>query len=87
MVDLLLECPGHGTICPSEAAQKVRPNGWDGLREACRMAARRLVVRGAVEMVQGQRPVDPSTAKGPVRLRRASKFDEAVIELRQPPSG
>jgi hypothetical protein len=87
MVDLLMESPGQGTICPSEAARKIRPNDWDGLREACRMAARRLVARGAVEMIQGQRAVDPSTAKGPVRLRRAPNFERVVADVRLLPSG
>lgn len=35
------------------------------------MAARRLVARGEVQVVQGGRPVDPSTAKGPIRIHRA----------------
>jgi hypothetical protein len=37
--------------------------------EPARQAARRLVARGAVEITQGGRPVDPSTAKGPIRVR------------------
>jgi hypothetical protein len=32
--------------------------------------ARRLVARGEVEIVQSGRVVDPSTAKGPIRIRR-----------------
>jgi hypothetical protein len=39
--------------------------------EPARMAARRLVDRGEVEVLQRGRVVDPSTAKGPVRIRRA----------------
>ena len=35
------------------------------------MAARRLVDRGEVEILQGGRVVDPSTAKGPIRIRRS----------------
>ena len=58
------------TICPSEAARQVDPEGWRELMEPARMAARRLVDRGAVQIVQGGRVVDPSTAKGPIRLRR-----------------
>ncbi len=33
-------------------------------------AARRLVVAGLVEITQSGRVVDPSTAKGPIRVRR-----------------
>lgn len=58
------------TICPSEAARQVDPDGWRELMEPARMAARRLVEKGTVQIVQGGRVVDPSTAKGPIRLRR-----------------
>jgi hypothetical protein len=67
------------TICPSEAARRVAATSaaepdaadWRALMEPARMAARRLVVRGEVEVVQAGRVVDPSTAKGPIRIRRA----------------
>lgn len=61
------------TVCPSEAARAVGGQdeaAWRPLMEPARMAARRLVVRGEVEITQGGRVVDPSTAKGPVRVRR-----------------
>ena len=58
------------TICPSEAARAVDPQGWRALLEPARAAARRLVAAGEIDIVQGGRVVDPSTAKGPIRLRR-----------------
>ena len=58
------------TICPSEAARAVDPEGWPALMERARAAARRLVAAGEIDIVQGSRVVDPSTAKGPIRLRR-----------------
>jgi hypothetical protein len=61
------------TICPSEAARSVDPRGWRDLMEPARMAARRLVDRGDVEILQGGRVVDPSTAKGPIRIRRSRR--------------
>ncbi|GAC1594629.1 MAG: hypothetical protein NVS3B21_16820 [Acidimicrobiales bacterium] len=39
--------------------------------EPARAAARRLVARGAAEIIQGGRVVDPSTAKGAFGLRRS----------------
>ncbi|MFN3197422.1 MAG: DUF3253 domain-containing protein [Bradymonadia bacterium] len=54
----------------SEAAQKVSPLGWMPLMERTLMAARRLVARGELLMLQGGRAVDPSTARGAVHLRR-----------------
>ena len=62
-----------GTICPSEAARRVDAGGWRDLMEPARRAARRLVEAGEVEITQGGRVVDPSTAKGPVRIRRRSR--------------
>jgi hypothetical protein len=38
--------------------------------EDARRAARRLVAKGDVEIVQSGRVVDPSTAKGPFQIRR-----------------
>jgi hypothetical protein len=61
---------GGATICPSEAARAVAPDGWEPLMEPARRAARRLVAAGALEILQGGRVVDPSTARGPIRLRR-----------------
>ncbi len=69
---LLAERGGGGTICPSEASRRVSdPDGdWRGLMQPARNAARRLVGRGLVEILQRGRVVDGSTAKGPIRLRR-----------------
>ena len=41
--------------------------------EDVRRAARRLVAAGAVELVQRGRVVDPSTAAGPVLIRRRAR--------------
>jgi hypothetical protein len=73
IVDLLAARRGGATICPSEAAKAVGgagEEGWRPLMEPTRQAARRLVAAGTVEVTQGGRVVDPSTAKGPIRLRR-----------------
>jgi hypothetical protein len=43
------------------------------LMEPARMAARRLVERGEVQITQGGRVVDPSHAKGPIRIRRSRR--------------
>jgi hypothetical protein len=72
---LLAKRSGDATICPSEAARAVAPHEWRPLMEPARAAARRLVVRGEVDMVQGGHVVDASTAKGPVRIRRRRSGD------------
>lgn len=70
-IDRLLAARRDGaTICPSEAAREVGGDDWRDLMEPARRAARRMVAEGAIEITQGVRVVDPSTAKGPIRLRR-----------------
>ena len=70
ILNLLATRPRHATICPSEAARHVSPDAWRALMDRCRMAARRLVAQNVIDIVQRGRIVDPSTAKGPIRLRR-----------------
>lgn len=58
------------TICPSEVARALAPEAeWRDLMEPVRQAARRLVAKGVLDITQGGRVVDASTAKGPIRLR------------------
>jgi hypothetical protein len=57
------------TLCPSEVARRVGGEDWRKLMEPTRQAARRLVAKGRLEILQGGRRVDPSHAKGPIRLR------------------
>jgi hypothetical protein len=57
------------TICPSEVARAEGGEDWRALMEPTREAARRLVTAGKLDILQGGRVVDPSTAKGPIRLR------------------
>ncbi|MCB1131132.1 MAG: DUF2256 and DUF3253 domain-containing protein [Verrucomicrobiae bacterium] len=72
----LLEArPRNATICPSEAARAVFPETWRDRMEDTRRAARRLAARGRVEVTQRGAPVDPSTAKGPIRLRKTHNAD------------
>jgi len=70
IMDLLSQRAATSTICPSDAARTVSPDGWRDLMEPARRAARRLVAAGEVDITQGGQVVDPSTAKGPIRIRR-----------------
>jgi hypothetical protein len=69
IVELLETRAPGATICPSEAARAVAPETWRELMEAARAAARRLVMRGEVQVLQRGQVVDPDTARGPIRLR------------------
>ncbi len=58
------------TICPSEAARLVQSADWEWMMDDARRAARRLVLAGRIVITQNGRVVDPSTAKGAIRLKR-----------------
>lgn len=73
ILELLAQRPVSATICPSEAARAVtggEGEGWRALMEPARRAARRLAGRDQVEITQRGKVVDPSTARGPIRIRR-----------------
>ncbi len=70
ITELLAARAASSTICPSDAARALRPEDWRPLMEPARAAARRLVAAGEVDITQGGHVVDPSTAKGPIRIRR-----------------
>ena len=69
ILELLAERAAQATICPSEAARAVHPEAWQEQMERARSAARRLVAAGQVEITQKGRVVDPSSARGPIRIR------------------
>jgi hypothetical protein len=67
----LAEIPRNSSICPSEIARSHFPANWNGRTEDARMAARRLVAKGLLEVTQNNQVVDASTAKRTIRLRRS----------------
>ena len=73
ILQLLSERGAGKTICPSEAARAVasgkEKEDWEPLMEPARQAARRLVADGKIVITQGGVVVDPSRAKGPIRLK------------------
>lgn len=69
MLKLLVERGVGKSICPSEVAMLIDPHGWRDLMEPARRAARLLVAGGRAEITQGCRVVDPSKARGPIRVR------------------
>lgn len=71
ILELLAKRAGGATICPSEAAKAVQSDDWRDLMEHARCAARRLVAAEQVVITQKGTVIDPSTAKGPIRIRLA----------------
>jgi hypothetical protein len=65
----LAEMPRTSSLCPSEIARAHSPNNWREHMEDIRRAARRLVAKDLLQITQNNQVVDPSTAKGPIRLR------------------
>ena len=58
------------SICPSEVARSLFADGdWRAEIDRVRMAARRLQRAGRIQITQRGRAVDPSRAKGPIRLQ------------------
>ena len=70
ILEMLATRARGATMCPSEVARAEGGEDWRERMGPVREAARRLVARGEVEILQGGRVVDPSTARGPIRLRR-----------------
>ncbi|MFU8840519.1 MAG: DUF3253 domain-containing protein [Nitriliruptoraceae bacterium] len=58
---------------PQPSAGSAGAEAWRELLEPARRAARRLVASGEVELTQRGRVVDPSSFRGPVRIRRAGR--------------
>ena len=66
----LLAQRDHGkTICPSEAARELDPDGYRELMPLVRRAAAELAAERRIEVTQRGEPVDPASARGPIRLR------------------
>lgn len=58
------------TICPSEVARALYEDeaSWRAAMPAIRHAAAELMDTGAIRVTQKGGPVDPRTARGPIRL-------------------
>jgi hypothetical protein len=75
IIELLSKRSSSSTICPSEAARLcLGEDAWKPEMERTRQAARRLVAQGRIHFTQKGIIVDPSNAKGPIRLRRGPDF-------------
>jgi hypothetical protein len=71
-IDRVLDARHEGaTICPSEAARALRPDGdWRALMDDVRRVAADEASAGRLEVRQGGERVDPERARGAIRLAR-----------------
>jgi hypothetical protein len=74
LLGMLEKSAAASTVCPSDVARAHAPEAWEPLMEPVRRAARRLAADGIVEIRQGGRVLDPSTARGPIRIGRGPRF-------------
>jgi hypothetical protein len=65
LIDLALQRGAGKSFCPSEAARALASD-WRPLMPEVRRVAATL---SEIEALQKGQPVDPLTAKGPIRLR------------------
>jgi hypothetical protein len=71
-VTALLRERGAGkTICPSEIARRLAPEGWRSQMKAVREAVERMVDDGVVVVMQRGEVVEPRKARGPIRVAKA----------------
>ncbi len=67
-IERLLKARSGKTICPSEVARELDPEGFRALMPSVREVAAQLRARGRIMVTQRGKPVDPLSAHGPVRL-------------------
>ena len=65
------------SFCPSEAARRLHDDDWRGLMPDVRRVAAGLPL---VATQKGE-PVDPLTARGPIRLRLAEPGRAGIAQL------
>ena len=70
LLELLAARGPDKSFCPSEAARRLDPEHWRDRMDDVRAAAATLRARSQLEVTQQGEPVDPATARGPVRYRR-----------------
>jgi hypothetical protein len=68
--DLLASRRPGATVCPSEVARTLEPEGarWRGLMPQVRGVAQQLVQAGRLHVTRGGVPVDATALGGPIRL-------------------
>ena len=60
------------SICPSEVARAVSPEGggtWQSLLGPVRKSAVQLALAGRIDILRKGQPIDPRSMKGVIRLR------------------
>lgn len=72
ILDLLTTRGANKTICPSEVLEFEQKNNFD-MMEKVRASARLLAAKGKIAITQSGKEVDPSSFRGPIRLKLLRK--------------
>jgi len=73
IIELLVACSYNETICPSEVLFESEKKD-KAVMEKVRSAARRLAAKDRIIILKDGIQVDPSRAKGPIRLKLIRKM-------------
>lgn len=73
--DLLAARQPGATICPSEVARALVPDGgeWRELMPQIRQVAQHLAAHQRLSVTRGGTPIDATSPGGPIRLGRPAK--------------
>ncbi len=71
MLELARQRGTERTLCPSEVARHCGGDDWRALMPTVHETTRQLWRARQIEVLQRGRPVDPTEARGPVRIRLA----------------
>ena len=83
--DLLAERDVGKSICPSEVARAVDPEGWRRLMPKVRATAVGLARQGKLVITRHNKPVDPNAFKGVYRLKLPQHEAAEVAPEETPP--
>lgn len=67
------------SICPSEVARSLGGETWRSLMPLVREVGADLAKSGAIVVTQKGIPVDPQTARGPIRFKQARNQENGEI--------
>lgn len=77
--DRLAERDPGKSICPSEVAKALQPEGWQRMMGRVRGVAVGLARQGRLVITKKGKPVDPDDFKGVIRLRLPGETDTNSI--------
>ena len=83
--DLLAQRDPGKTICPSEVARALDPEGWRRLMPKVRATAVGLARQGKLVITRHNKPVDPNAFKGVYRLKLPAEETAEAAPEETPP--